>query len=63
MAEKRRETLRQEEIDHPEGAERNDTGTRIARENQASGRHPELLLAGSLLPAHGSGAAAPITGP
>jgi cytochrome P450 len=31
MAEKRRETLVQEGIDHPEGAERNDTGPREAQ--------------------------------
>src|SRR5258707_765644 len=38
MAEKRRETLRQEEIDHPEGAERNDTGKRIARQGRSRRR-------------------------
>ena len=32
MAEKRREALRQEVADHPEGAQMNGTGTRIARE-------------------------------
>ena len=38
MAEKRRETLRQEVIDHPEGAEMNGTGTRIAREGRSMRR-------------------------
>src|SRR5262249_25750501 len=42
------------------------TGTRAVRArgtNQASNRHPEFLVAGSLLSAHGPGAAAPIAGP
>jgi zeaxanthin glucosyltransferase len=38
MAEKRREALRQEVIDHPEGAEMNGTGTRIARERRSRRR-------------------------
>jgi len=38
MAEKRRETLRQEVIDHPEGAEMNGKGTRIAREGRSRRR-------------------------
>ena len=50
MAEKSRETLRQEVIDHPEGAERNGTGPGEAQSLAAALNHSAFNMANALGP-------------